>query len=134
MCERCLCKKAYEAIDMYYLMSLNEAKGTLQIFKNRGNGNFGMLFTEIPISYCPMCRKEAGRVNEEEIRERIEVLEARKNGYLEVGNIRQANKIQNEIYKWEDLLEKINGNLEKKVEKLENFIKSKDLWESYLHF
>lgn len=26
------------------------------------------------------------------------------------------------------------GSLEKKVEKLENFIKSKDLWESYLHF
>lgn len=73
-------------------------------------------------------------MNEEEIRERIEVLEARKNGYLEVGNTRQVNKIQNEIYKWEDLLEKINGNLEKKVEKLENFIKSKDLWESYLHF
>lgn len=60
--EKCLCRKAYEEIDMYYLMSLNEAKGTLQIFKNRGNGNFGMLFTEIPISYCPMCRKEAGRV------------------------------------------------------------------------
>ena len=46
MSEKCLCKKAYEEIDMYYLMSLNEAKGTLQIFKNRGNGNFGMLFTE----------------------------------------------------------------------------------------
>lgn len=59
MCEKCLCKKAYEEIDMYYLMSINEAKGTLQIFKNRGNGSFGMLFTEIPIEYCPMCRKEA---------------------------------------------------------------------------
>ena len=74
-------------------------------------------------------------MNEEEIRKRIEVLEARENGYLEAGNTRQANKIRNEIYKWEDLLERINVSfLEKKVEKLENFIKYKDLWESYLHF
>lgn len=60
MNEKCLCKKAYEEIDMYYLMSLNEAKGTLQIFKNRGNGNFGMLFTEIPVSYCPKCGRKLG--------------------------------------------------------------------------
>lgn len=58
-------------------------------------------------------------MNEDEIRKRIEVLEVRENGYLEVGNTRQANKIRNEIYKWEDLLERINGNLEKKIEKLE---------------
>ena len=73
-------------------------------------------------------------MNEEEIRKRIEVLKKRKNGYLEVGNTNQVRKIENEIHKWENLLERINGNLEKKVEKLENFIKSKDLWESYLHF
>lgn len=73
-------------------------------------------------------------MNEDEIRERIEVLEKRKNGYLEVGNTNQVRKIENEIHKWEDLLERINGNLEKKVEKLERFIKSRDLWESYLHF
>lgn len=73
-------------------------------------------------------------MNEEEIRERIEILKLRQNGYLEVGNTRQVNKIQNEIYKWENLLERINGNLEKKIERLESFIKSKDLWESYLHF
>ena len=60
MSEKCLCKKAYEEIDMYYLMSLNEAKGTLQIFKNRGNGNFGMLYTEIPVSYCPKCGRKLG--------------------------------------------------------------------------
>lgn len=58
-------------------------------------------------------------MNEDEIRKRIEVLEVRENGYLEVGNTRQANKIWNEIYKWKDLLERINGNLEKKIEKLE---------------
>ena len=73
-------------------------------------------------------------MNEDEIRERIEVLEKRKNGYLEVGNTNQVRKIEDEIHKWEDLLERINGNLEKKVEKLERFIKSRDLWESYLHF
>ena len=73
-------------------------------------------------------------MNEEEIRERIEILKSRQNGYLEVGNTRQVNKIQNEIYKWENLLERINSNLEKKIERLESFIKSKDLWESYLHF
>ena len=73
-------------------------------------------------------------MNEDEIRKRIEVLEKRKNGYLEVGNTNQVRKIENEIHKWENLLERINGSLEKKVEKLENFIKSKDLWESYLHF
>ena len=73
-------------------------------------------------------------MNEEEIKERIEILKLRQNGYLEVGNTRQVNKIQNEIYKWENLLKRINSNLEKKVERLESFIKSKDLWESYLHF
>ena len=63
--EECLCRKSHEKIDEYYLMSINECKGTLQIFKNR-NGNFGMLFTEIPINYCPMCRKEAG-INDKRI-------------------------------------------------------------------
>lgn len=73
-------------------------------------------------------------MNEDEIRARIDLLEKRKNGYLEVGNTNQVRKIENEIHKWENLLERINGSLEKKIEKLENFIKSKDLWESYLHF
>ena len=73
-------------------------------------------------------------MNEEEIRERIEILKSRQNGYLEAGNTRQVNKIQTEIYKWENLLERINCNSEKTIERLENFIKSKDLWESYLHF
>ena len=72
-------------------------------------------------------------MDENEIRKRIEVLEKRKIGYLEVGNTNQVRKIQNEINKWGNLLERIDGKLEKKVEKLENFIKSKDLWESYLH-
>ena len=73
-------------------------------------------------------------MNEDEIRKRIDVLNVRRNGYLEVGNTNQVRKIENEIHKWENLLERINGSLEKKVEKLESFIKSKDLWESYLHF
>lgn len=57
--KKCLCKKSHEEIDEYYLMSINEFKGTLQIFKNR-DGNFGMLFTEIPINYCPMCGRKLG--------------------------------------------------------------------------
>lgn len=73
-------------------------------------------------------------MNEDEIRERIELLNKRKNDYLEVGKLNRVRKIEMEIYKWEDLLEKIDHNLESKVKKLEEFIKSKDLWESYLHF
>lgn len=73
-------------------------------------------------------------MNEDEIRERIELLNKRKNDYLEVGKLNRVRKIENEIYKWEDLLEKVDRNLERKVKKLEDFIKSKDLWESYLHF
>lgn len=73
-------------------------------------------------------------MTEDEIRKRIEILESRKSGYLELGNTRQVNKIQNEIYKWENLLERINVNSEKTIERLEHFIKSKGLWESYLHF
>lgn len=73
-------------------------------------------------------------MNEDEIRERIELLNKRKNDYLEVGKLNRVRKIENEIYKWEALLERIDKNLERKVKKLEDFIKSKDLWESYLHF
>ena len=73
-------------------------------------------------------------MNEDEIRERIELLNKRKNDYLEVGKLNRVRKIENEINKWEVLLEKVDRNLERKVKKLEDFIKSKDLWESYLHF
>lgn len=57
--EKCLCRKSHEEIDKYYLMSINEFKGTLQIFKNK-KGIFGMLFTEIPINYCPICGRKLG--------------------------------------------------------------------------
>lgn len=57
--EKCLCKKSHQEIDEYYLMSINEFKGTLQIFKNK-NGIFGMLFTEISINYCPRCGRKLG--------------------------------------------------------------------------
>ena len=60
MREKCLCEKGCEEIDMDYLMFLNEAKGTLRIYKNRGNAIFEMLFTEIPISYCPKCGRKLG--------------------------------------------------------------------------
>lgn len=35
--EKCLCRKSHEEIDEYYLMSLNEAKGTLQILQKFRN-------------------------------------------------------------------------------------------------
>ncbi len=120
------CGSAKAQIIGYYLDIYGDEK-KFNIFKRIYRPSF-------KINYCPICRKEVGRVNEDEIRKRIEILEIRKNGYLEVGNTNQVRKIENEIHKWEDLLERINGSLEKKVEKLENFIKSKDLWESYLHF
>lgn len=114
-------------LEMFILKNKDDKKAGLMIDNGYG-------YRYIDINYCMFCRKEAGRVNEEEIRKRIEILEIRKNGYLEVGNTNQVRKIENEIHKWEDLLERINGSLEKKVEKLEYFIKSKDLWESYLNF
>ena len=120
-------KNRNDFLEMFILKLKNDKKAGLMIDNGYG-------YRYIDINYCMFCRKEAGRVNEDEIRARIDLLEKRKNGYLEVGNTNQVRKIENEIHKWENLLERINGSLEKKIEKLENFIKSKDLWESYLHF
>lgn len=73
-------------------------------------------------------------MSEDEIRDRIAKLEERAIGYLEVGNTKRADAIKNEIYKWEDLLSRINLNTEKTIKKLEDFIKAKDLWSSYLYW
>lgn len=73
-------------------------------------------------------------MNEDEIRARVNILEKRRMEYLEVGNTKRANKIEEEIHKWENLLEKITTNYEEKIKKLEDFIKSKDLWDSYLNW
>nr|DAM54138.1 MAG TPA: hypothetical protein [Caudoviricetes sp.] len=73
-------------------------------------------------------------MTEDEIREKIKKLEIRMEEYLEIGNTKRANIISNEIRKWEELLYKIDGSLEKRISKLEKFIKSKDLWKSYLNF
>ena len=69
-------------------------------------------------------------MTEDEIREKIKKLEIRMEEYLEIGNTKRANIIR----KWEELLYKIDGSLEKRISKLEKFIKSKDLWKSYLNF
>lgn len=45
-------------------------------------------------------------MTEEEIQERISICEDRRRGYLEVGNTKIAGKYSNEIYKWEQLLNK----------------------------
>ena len=73
-------------------------------------------------------------MTEEEIKERIKKLNKKLEGYLEVGNTKRVNAITNEIRKWEKLLYKIDGSLEKKIERLENFIQHKDLWLEYLHY
>lgn len=73
-------------------------------------------------------------MTEEEIKERIKKLNKKLEGYLEVGNTKIVNAITNEIRKWENLLYKIDGSLEKKIERLENFIQHKDLWLEYLHY
>lgn len=51
---KCLCEKAYDEIDDYYILSINNIKKTLQIIQNK-QGDFGMLLGEIPIKHCPMC-------------------------------------------------------------------------------
>jgi len=63
-----------------------------------------------------------------------ELLEERKKGYLEVGNTNRVRKIEEEIYKWEELLRRIDLANERTITHLINFIKSKDLWLSYLHW
>lgn len=73
-------------------------------------------------------------MTEEEIKERIKKLNEKLEGYLEVGNTKRVNAITNEIRKWENLLYKIDGSLERRIEKLESFIKHKDLWLEYLHY
>lgn len=73
-------------------------------------------------------------MTEDEIRERIKKLERKMEEYLEIGNTKRANIISTEIRKWEELLYKIDGSLEKRISRLEAFIKSKDLWQSYLKF
>ena len=73
-------------------------------------------------------------MTEEEIKERIKKLNKKLEGYLEVGNTKRVNAITTEIRKWENLLYKIDGSLEKKIERLENFIQHKDLWLEYLHY
>ena len=47
-------------------------------------------------------------MNEEEIRSRILICEIRERDYREVGNAKTAERYRNEIYKWEELLDKIN--------------------------
>ena len=47
-------------------------------------------------------------MTEEEIRSRILICEIRERDYREVGNAKTAERYRNEIYKWEELLDKIN--------------------------
>lgn len=60
-------------------------------------------------------------MNEEEIRKRLYVCEKRANDYREVGNSKIVEKYEKEIYKWEELLNKLNP---KKNEELREYKKA----------
>lgn len=52
-------------------------------------------------------------MNIAEIYKRIMVCEKKERDFLEVGNIRTANRYHNEIQKWEELLNQLNPKIEK---------------------
>lgn len=54
-------------------------------------------------------------MNIEEIYKRIMVCEKKERDFLEVGNIRTANRYHNEIQKWEELLNQLNPKMEKEL-------------------
>ncbi len=54
-------------------------------------------------------------MNKEEIYKRIMVCEKKERDFLEVGNIRIANRYHNEIQKWEELLNQLNPKMEKEL-------------------
>lgn len=62
-------------------------------------------------------------MNEEEIRQRIKLLEERKEGYLEVG--KPVSRIENEIYKWEDLLNKLDKSRYEEYKEERDYYKRK---------
>lgn len=51
----------------------------------------------------------------EKIYKRIMVCEKKERDFLEVGNIRTANRYHNEIQKWEELLNQLNPKMEKEI-------------------
>ena len=64
--EKCYsCQDKGKAINGYRV-TVNDIKCTLQIIGNKNDKDFGVLLNEIPINYCPICRKKANN--------RIEVL------------------------------------------------------------
>ncbi len=62
-------------------------------------------------------------MNEKEICNRIEVCKKRINGYLEVSNTRMVNKYENEISKWERLLDCLSLSKSDRIKQLQDFEK-----------
>lgn len=52
---------------------------------------------------------------EEEIEKRISICEERRRSYLEVGNTKIADKYSNEIYKWVQLLNKLDSKRDEQL-------------------
>lgn len=54
-------------------------------------------------------------MTEEEIEKRIYICEDRRRGYQEIGNTKIADKYSNEIYKWEQLLNKLDSKRDEQL-------------------
>ncbi len=74
-------------------------------------------------------------MNIEEIYKRIMVCEKKERDFLEVGNIRTANRYHNEIQKWEELLNQLNPKMEKELnEYRRGYYKQKEITDKAIEY
>lgn len=62
-------------------------------------------------------------MSREEIENRIEICEEKANAYIEVGNVKIADRYENEKYKWEKLLSDLDLLNERKINELLDYKK-----------
>lgn len=71
-------------------------------------------------------------MDKEEIYKRIMVCEKKERDFLEVGNIRTANRYHDEIQKWEELLNQLNPKMEKELNEYRmGYYKQKEVIDDY---
>lgn len=74
-------------------------------------------------------------MDKEEIYKRIMVCEKKERDFLEVGNIRTANRYHNEIQKWEELLNQLNPKMEKELnEYRRGYYKQKEIIDKTIEY
>ena len=74
-------------------------------------------------------------MNIKEIYKRIMVCEKKERDFLEVGNIRTANRYHNEIQKWEELLNQLNPKMEKELnEYRRGYYKQKEITDKAIEY